>query len=374
MKTAKRPSLKYYNSKNTHCSFLHDVLLFLSYFINNFLFFCYGHIILNTFMAFLSCIYNVYDNKYKFTTKLVELSISYIIVYTWLYRFSSNFDGYAFHHIFYYKYRIINFREMLSRVLGTLGSAALFGWLYHRFSEANNDYKVDLKATLKKMIDSNEPLTIMDSFVYPMLTKSSREGFFKKYASTVMFEPLGNDEKNYELLEKYVAMLVECFVVELTFSVFVYIMSSLVLKIKGCNKSVLAFSSFVRNAFVTSGNTFLKSVDGTITLDETRSLVIFFNQPNVTLLVVRLLANMVGAVMVPLLLPMPKIMSLYDYKDMYPNSKLVKGVSISGMTEPYFVNNTLKKTEVYYTPWPNSIMGKYFLKLETYVNNKIKSK
>ncbi|UKK02899.2 hypothetical protein MACK_002997 [Theileria orientalis] len=222
----------------------------------------------------------------------------------------------------------------------------MFGWLYNSLSSTSNDYNIDLKKTLYTMIDSNERLTIMDSLVYPMFSRKSRNYFFRKYVSPLMLHPLRYEDKNYDLLEKYVAVLVECFIIELTFSIFVYIMSSFTLKIKGCNKSTLAFSSFVRNAFVTSGNTFLKSVDGSITLDETRSVIVFFNQRNVPLLIVRLLANMVGALIVPVLLPMPKVISLYDYKDMFPNSKLVNDASISGLSEPYYVNNTKKKLAI----------------------------
>ncbi|UVC54422.1 hypothetical protein MACJ_003968 [Theileria orientalis] len=364
MKSKKRTSTKNVNTKNTHFSFVHDILIFLSYFINNYLYYCYSHVFLHTFMSFLNCIYPFYDSKYKFTNKLIELSISYIIVYTWLRRFSSKFDGYAFQHIFYYKYRIINFR--------TLASASVFGFMYKIFSNKRNDYNIELKKTLYKMIESDDPFTIMDSFVYSMISKKSREYFFKNYVSPLMLHPLRYEDKNYELLEKYVAMLFECFIIELTFSIFVYVMSSLTLKIKGSNKSNLAFCSFVRNAFVTSGNIFLKNVDGTITLDESKSVVIFFNERNVPLLIVRLVANMVGAFIVPVLLPMPKIMSLYDYKDIFPNSKYVNDGSICGLSEPYYVNSNNTKWDPYYTPWPNSLMGRLFSRVEKYVNNKKK--
>uniref|UniRef100_A0A3B0MX57 Uncharacterized protein n=1 Tax=Theileria annulata TaxID=5874 RepID=A0A3B0MX57_THEAN len=372
---------------NVAISLVHSLLVFLSYFINNFLFNCYYLVVSKTFFSLFKCLNNLYTGNLYFLTKWLEYSVSYFVVFTWLRRYSSKFDGYAFHHLFHYRYGIINFKDMISRVLGTLSAASFFGYLYQKYFNVNNNaYNSSLKKTLYKMLESNTCHTLMEWLVYSNFKKSERNSFTRKFLSGLLVLPsLKYEDRYYDLAEKYVALLFEYFVVEFTFSLFLYTLSYLFLRSRTTPKANMMLNTIIRGVFATCGNLFLSKLEGLfyknnccsgkVTLDESKSLVLFFEERNVLLLLVRITSSLLAAYLIPLFLPMPSIMCLRSYKDLFPNTSLEGKLYRTDLCGSFYVRNEGDlKGDVSNSKWPESSLGSLFSKLEEYLDKKLSHK
>lgn len=252
--------------RSNNFSITRDVLCTISYFVNIFLFFTYAFLVTNFCNSSLRYLNDKgYVDILDISNRYLVLVISILVSYTWSKFYSSSFDGDAFSHLLYYRYKIINFREAICRVTGTMAAGALFGYLHYVIlnteyhSDRNQPYEI-----LKKMADESSGIkTLVDVFVFAGPRGNIRDTITKEYISNFLHIPALKYEENYFiLLEKYVALLVDYFLVEFIFCFFGYVLLSVFLSSAKSPSGYLIFCVVNRRLSVFLSTLLLERLDG----------------------------------------------------------------------------------------------------------------
>lgn len=362
--------------KSNEYSIVHDILCTVSYFINIFMFFTYAFVVTKFCKDSLKYFNDKgYLDVPDISNRYLSLAISILVSYTWSRFYSSSFDGDAFSHVLYYRYRIINIRELICRVAGTMAAGALFGYLYYIVLEigcSNMDKSYEI---LKKMANESSGIkTLMDVFVFPALKNNTKDTIVKDYLSRFLQISALKYEKNYFiLLEKYVGLLVDHFLVEFIFCFSAYIFLSLFLSAAKSPSGYRILCVLDRRCYIFLSTLLLEHVNGESALDGAKSMFLYFEDFDRLKLIARLLGNILAALLVPYIFPLPKIMSLYEYRDIYVNTTNSSSTNIGTAEYPYLKvikSQSIVTNQIRYGKWPNTKLGGLMSRIETFLSHK----
>ncbi|GBE58728.1 DNA polymerase III subunit beta [Babesia ovata] len=298
---------------------------------------------------------------------IIEAILTGVVSFVWTRFLTQRFDGDVFSHVLYWRYRLINTWEMLSRSLGGLSAGILFGLFYMRLyypgvvglqsaSVGSNGFSVPSFA------DCPDCKTFSEMIAGSLPKAANGLGMLRNLAVA----HLPTTVASLDLLRRIttalcrVAWALEQFIFEFCFCMAMYLVLSVTLvadHVVDCCALYIVYKRLV--AF--TANTYLRDIGGTICLDASVSVRRFVADRNITLLCLRLLANFVAVFAAECFFnPMQRLRHC-DFAEIYGNvsdSKKQAMLPNGGATE-YVTADVVSYADVGFTPLPDTHLGRW---------------
>ncbi|GFE53423.1 excinuclease ABC subunit C, putative [Babesia ovis] len=348
-----------------HQRVLKPLLFYIGHSLNTCAFFIYAFALYEISTGFINRFETNNGFHLHFSQRLIiESLLAVCISLLWSKVLSQGFDGDSFSHVLYWRYRLINTREMISRLLGSLTAGALFGLFYTRILPYIYDTTVDHASgsILPAPEGRVDHKTFTELTVMPLTHFCSRKDLGWLYSSNIL-------QKGISLLCSIKltharVVLIECFSFEFLFCLLVYlVLSETVVAERFGNCSAL-YISFKRMACF-SANIYLREINEWVSLDAAISTRRFVIGGNLPLYLLRLLANLLAVMIASVLFNPTRRLRQCDFTYIYANLPESIKRSVLRQDVPCAPVDTgiLTKTDIHFSRFPNTFLGRYFSRL-----------
>ncbi|CDR96665.1 hypothetical protein, conserved [Babesia bigemina] len=294
---------------------------------------------------------------------IVEAISTGVVSFVWTRFLTQRFDGDVFSHVLYWRYRLINTWEMLSRSLGGLSAGILFGLFYMRLYHSG---VAELNSSsdgfaVPSFADCPDCKTFSEIIARSLPKAADGLGILR----SVVVAHLPTTLASVDLLQRItaalarVAWVLEQFIFEFCFCTAMYLVLSVTLVADHVVDCFALYIVYKRLVSFTA-NTYLRDIGGSICLDASVSVRRFVADRNTPLLCSRLLANFVAVFAAERFFnPMQRLRHC-DFAEIYGNvsdSKKRAMLPNDGVTE-YVSAGAVSYSDVGFTPLPDTYLGR----------------
>ncbi|ORM39915.1 uncharacterized protein BXIN_1350 [Babesia sp. Xinjiang] len=333
------------------------LLFYVGYTVNIFIYFVYACSIFELFDRLLDRLEASGSLHLHFAQRLIiEGFLTICVSFSWSSLITQGFDGDAFSHVLYWHYRLINTREMLSRFFGCISAGSLYGLLFSSLAKSTV-VTVDMSRDLydPPLRGCTNCKTFTELFVIPISHVSSFFSVIWQLAEKLGLPfHLGDTvRRNVVLLENFAFEFWCCLAVYLVVSVRI-----VAERFADCSALHVAFKRLA--AF--TANTYLRDMDGWVSLDASISMRRFFDDRSKSLLVVRILANYLAVVAAARTFNPTRRLRHCDFVEIYENVHDHKKRSMqpkNGSCGHVYTDSVVDK-DLRFTPFPDTLLGRWF--------------
>ncbi|KAK1444404.1 hypothetical protein BgAZ_103100 [Babesia gibsoni] len=340
-------------------------LIYLGFFLNTFTYFFYSFVFFRFFDNVIDYYLDVFQIKIHFEQKEILFGIvATYVIYLWIKLFAQGFDGDAFSHIMYWRYRLINKGEMIARLFGGLTSGVLFGIV----SSNMLDPEIPKHAgyTKEEFVASafngcTKSRTIMEILLQPVFSLRIARRAHKLPFLGDASVPFIYMTDEYTLINRYIVIILENFVFEFSFSLAIYMALSHYMVARHGGHFTGIYILFKRFAAFTA-NSYLRNIHGVLSLDASIAIRRYFQDENFHLLIVRVLANLLAALIASFHFNPLKALPYNKFKEVFVNVKTSKleAIAPKGMKDGLVYPFNIEDDDLDFTPFPNTFLGRLF--------------
>ncbi|GIX61482.1 uncharacterized protein BcabD6B2_09170 [Babesia caballi] len=347
-------------------SLLNSLLIYIGYTVNVFGFFLYA------FLAFEGYNWLVALSEARGWLRLhatqrlfVDAVLSACVSFTWARYLSQGFDGDAFSHVLYWKYRMINTREMTSRFLGCISAGALFGiaslkllWqgVSVQFRSAPNTFRFLERFLLGrykcKTFSEQLLIKLPHASHFSVSSWKSLVRFGRRFTGGAIAADFGDPLR-------HTALLLENFVFEFCFCLAVYlvlVITVVAYRFGDCNALYIIY----KRSVVFTANAYLRDFDSSVSLDASISVRRFFDERSLSLLAARVLANFLAVLAAERYFTPMRRLRHHDFVDIFPNLSNDKkhAMQPKGGSRAFVNLAAIADEDIRLTPLPRTPLGR----------------